>query len=89
MSVTIDAVRQKDKALTFLKSQKAVFANYLLDEEPAFWQEKFDMAGPPVVFVFDRDGKIAAKFDTSDSEKPFTHADVEKVVRGLLVKRPE
>lgn len=84
MSISVDEVKQKDKALAFLRSQRAGFSNYLLDEEPGRWQEKFDVNGPPAVFVFDRNGKIAAKFDSNNPDKPFTHEDVELVVRKLL-----
>jgi hypothetical protein len=84
MSVTVDELSRKEAALAFLKKQKATFANYLLNEEASVWAEKWSIAAPPAVFVFDRDGKRAAKFDTSDSEKSFTYDDVEKVVKQLL-----
>jgi hypothetical protein len=88
MSVTVDELARKDAALAFLQKQKATFSNYLLDEEPAVWSEKWSITAPPAVFVFDRDGKRAAKFDTSDSDKPLSYDDVEKLVKQLLsVKR--
>lgn len=68
----------------FLLQQKATFANYLLMEEVDVWQERMDLSAPPAVFIFDREGRRAAKFDTSDPDKPFTYEDVEKVVKRLL-----
>src|SRR5262245_31153844 len=72
----------KDKVLTFLTKQKAAFPNFILDEKPEIWQEKFDSATLPIVFVFDRDGKIADKFGGGED----VYVDVEKVVVDLLKK---
>jgi hypothetical protein len=46
-----------EEVLKFLKEQKATFTNLLLDEKEEFWQKKFNIAGPPTVYVFDREGK--------------------------------
>jgi hypothetical protein len=83
LSVTVDEVGRKDVALAFLRSQGAAFENYLLDEPAALWQERWNILGVPAVFVFDRDGKRAAKFG-GGSEKPFDYADVERLVGELL-----
>jgi len=84
MSVSLDEVKQRDKPLGFLKQRGATFVNYLLDEEIDLWQNKFDISGPPLVFVFDRDNQRAAKFDTSDPKKLWSYDDVEALVRKLL-----
>ena len=84
MSVAVDEAKQKPAALAFLQKQEATFANYLLDEEFDYWQNKFDINGPPAVFVFDRNNKRAGKFDYTDPNKQFTYADVEKLVQQLL-----
>jgi thiol-disulfide isomerase/thioredoxin len=84
LSLSVDPPAKRDSALKFLQEQQATIANYWLDEKEDFWQDKFDTGGPPVVFVFDRQGKRAAKFDTNDPDKPFKPADVEKVVEQLL-----
>jgi hypothetical protein len=84
MSVCVDEPKRRAAALDFLRDQRAPFANYLLREEIALWQEKFDVSGPPAVFVFNRDGKRAGKFDCNDPDKPYTNADVEQLVRSLL-----
>lgn len=84
ISVTIDELENKDAALKFLKSKGATFANYLLDEDASVWQNKWMLKGVPAVFVFNREGKRAAKFDNDDPDKQFTYLDVEKLVRDLL-----
>ncbi len=65
----------------FLKEQKATFPNYVLNEASEVWQQKFDIFGPPVVFVFDKDGKAAKKFDAEVNYK-----EIEKVVVELMKK---
>jgi thiol-disulfide isomerase/thioredoxin len=86
ISLSTDATPETQAAaLKYLKKQNATIANFWIDEKEAFWQDKFDTGGAPVVFVFDRQGRRAAKFDNSDTDKPaFTHEDVEKVVEQLL-----
>jgi len=84
MSVSVDPAGKRDDALKFLQKQPATFANYWLDEKDTFWQDKLDINGPPAFFVFDRQGKRAAKFTSDDPDKPFKFADVEKVVEQLL-----
>jgi hypothetical protein len=85
MSVSLDRPTN-EKAMKnvrqFLKEQKATFANYVLNEEAEFWQEKFGIGGPPCVFVFGRDGKLAKKFDTAGA-----YEDVQKLVPELLKKQ--
>jgi hypothetical protein len=87
VSVSLDSLADKDKPLGFLTKVKAEFPNYLLDEESEVWQAKWDMSGPPVVFVFDRQGRRAAKFGTS-SDKPYTYKDIEVRVKELLKQQP-
>jgi thiol-disulfide isomerase/thioredoxin len=43
--------------LKFLRSRKASFTNFVLDESPEYWTKKFDTVGPPFAYVFDREGK--------------------------------
>jgi hypothetical protein len=88
LSVSVDQPTMRDKALGFLKEQQADFPNYWLNEEAPVWQERFNINGPPAVFVFDRDGRRAGKFDTSDPDKPYTYADVEALVKELLKAKP-
>jgi hypothetical protein len=88
ISVSVDELKRQDAALAFLKETKATFANYLLDEETDLWQTKWDINAPPAVFVFDRANRRAAKFDTSDPDKPYSYDDVERVVKKLLPQQP-
>jgi thiol-disulfide isomerase/thioredoxin len=88
MSLTVDPAESRDDALKFLVKQKATFANYWLDEKAEVWQERWRIIGPPAVFVFDRQGKRAAKFYSEDDNKPFTYAEVEKLVQQLLALSP-
>ena len=73
-----------EKALAFLKKQKAVFSNYLIDETTEAWSKKLDVGGPPAVLVYDRSGK---KIKTFTSEDPFDYAYVEKMIVPLLKEK--
>ncbi len=84
MSVSVDEEAKHAKALAFLTAQKATFANYRLTDKAEVWQKNWKIGGPPTVFVFDRAGKRAARFDSEDEKKPFTYEEVEAVVRKLL-----
>jgi hypothetical protein len=91
MSVSLDRPTN-EKAMKnvrqFLKEQKATFPNFVINEEPEFWQEKLGIAGPPVVFVFGRDGKLAKKLEPVDEEKDSTIYDkVKKLLPELLKKQ--
>ncbi len=83
MSVTVDEPEVREAALKFLRKQNAGFPNYLLDEEPAVWQDHWNVKAIPAVFLF-RDGKQVARFDYDDPDNQFTYADVEKKVVSLL-----
>lgn len=84
ISVSLDEKDNRAAALEFLKKQGAAFPNYLLDAEAKVWQDKWDVNGPPVLFVFDRASRRAARFDTNDSDGPICFDDVERLVRKLL-----
>ena len=72
----------KDKARKFLVSQKATFTNLILDEKVEVWQKNLKIEGVPCIFVFDRDGKVAKKFDSGEK-----YDEVEKFVVDLLKKK--
>jgi thiol-disulfide isomerase/thioredoxin len=84
ISVSVDDAAKHDAALAFLQRQNATFANYRLTDKPDVWQKAWKIAGPPAVFVFDRAGRRAAKFDSEDDKKPLTYEEVEARVRELL-----
>jgi thiol-disulfide isomerase/thioredoxin len=88
VSVSVDDKAKKSAALKFLQAQGAAFPNFLLDEDPSVWQARWNLQGVPAVFVFDRQGRRAAKFHDDDPDHPFTYADVEKLVRQLVATRP-
>jgi thiol-disulfide isomerase/thioredoxin len=88
ISVSVDEAETAGPALEFLKKQKATFANYRLDEEAGFWAERWDVKAIPIVFVFDRDGKRAAKFTLDDPDRQFDYQkDVNPLVNKLLAKK--
>jgi hypothetical protein len=85
MSVSLD--NPKDEAarknvLKFLQEQKATFANMILDEKVEDWQEKLNFDGPPCVFVFNQEGKVAKQF-----KDEFTYEAVKKQVDELLTRK--
>jgi hypothetical protein len=85
VSVSLDDPSDKEakaNVVKFLQDKKATFTNLILDEQPEVWQEKLKIDGPPCVFVFNREGQQAKKFDSE-----FTYADVEKVVAELMKKK--
>jgi len=84
MSVSVDEEENKAKALAFLVKNNATFPNFWMDEKWDVWQEKWLIKAPPAVFVFDRQGRRAARFDNDDPRKSYTPTDVENLVRKLL-----
>jgi thiol-disulfide isomerase/thioredoxin len=89
MSVALDPPQDPNApapppgVLKFLMRQKATFANYWLNEDGKVWTERFGISGVPAVFVFDRQGRRAAKF-TQDNGNSFDYTDVRKLVEQLL-----
>jgi thiol-disulfide isomerase/thioredoxin len=83
ISVSVDPVAKKEQALKFLTAQGAAFSNFLLDEDPDLWTKRWGISSIPTVFVFDREGRRAAKFTDTVS-----YTDVERVARGLLASPP-
>ena len=86
MSVSTNEKDRQAEVVKCLTAQKASFPNFLLDEEPEVWQEKLKMTGPPVVFVYDREGALAKKFANDEGDSEFTYEDVERMVNKLLAK---
>jgi hypothetical protein len=85
ISVSLDD--PKDEAArrnvqTFLQEQKATFTNLILDEKVEDWQEKLNFDGPPCVFVYSQEGKLAKQFKDEVS-----YEDVKKLVNELLGKK--
>jgi hypothetical protein len=72
----------KDKVVKFLESKKPAFPNLMLDEKAEFWSKKLDIEGVPAIFVYDREGKLAKKYNEGED-----YAVVEKLVVELLKKK--
>lgn len=85
-SVSVDLAKSKADALAFLKNQNSTITNFWLDEENTVWAKRWDVDGPPVVFVFDRAGRRAGKFGTEDN--PATPEAIDKLVNQLLQAQP-
>ena len=73
----------------FLAAQGVTFQNVICSEESETLYDRLRLGGPPAVYVFDRTGKLAKRFD-NDGRKPgeeFSYpGDVEPFVRKLLTQ---
>ena len=88
VSVSMDESTKHEKALQFLTERKATFPNYRLEEDMKFAFDRWDIKGIPAVYVFQRDGKRAAKFSNDDPDKPFGYEkDIDPLVRSLLAAK--
>ncbi len=76
--------KQVNEAREFLKEKKAVFTNFLLDEELGDGFEKLNVNAIPAVFLFGLDGKEVKRFTMDDPNNQFTYDEVEKAVAALL-----
>jgi hypothetical protein len=82
VSVALDDPTDKKiqaRILTFLQKHEAGFTNLVLDEKDEFWQDKLKFYGPPLVFVFNREGKYK-RYSNPD------YAEIEKTVIEFLKK---
>jgi hypothetical protein len=86
ISVSVDPLENFDEALGFLKEKGADFPNYWLDEEQEFYIKRMNINGPPAVYVFDRDGRRAAKFDPF--VRKYEPKDIDALVEELLKAKP-
>jgi thiol-disulfide isomerase/thioredoxin len=77
--------QQRDKVLAFLRQQGATFENLLSNVPSDDLYRKFELASIPAVFVYDREGHLARRFD-STLGKPFTYRDVDALVAELVQK---
>jgi thiol-disulfide isomerase/thioredoxin len=84
MSLSVDDQEDLPAAFAFLKSRRASFANFLIEGPAHIWQNHFVLKGVPAVFVWDRAGNQAARFDGDDPDNQFTYDQVEKKVALLL-----
>ena len=66
VSVSVDPPDDADArnaAREFLTKQRATFRNVLLTDKAEVWQAKWKMEGPPILFLFDRAGRLVAQWD--------------------------
>ena len=76
VSVSVDPPDDADAraaARDFLVRQKAAFRNVILSDKAEVWQANWKIDGPPLLFVFDKRGRLAARWDGK-----FHSAEVEK-----------
>ncbi len=95
ISLSLDYVGIKSKppesyeppVLGFLKSQGATFDNVLASEDSDAMLTKLKLSAPPAVYVYNRDGTLAKRFDNeqvASEEYAFTYKDVSALVDELL-----
>lgn len=86
LSVSLDDPTDKEvdaRILKFLRAKDADFTNLRLDEPSDLWSDRLKIDLPPAVFVFDREGRIAGKFEL---EKANYEQYVDPLVEQLLKK---
>lgn len=77
---------------TFLKKQKATFANLLSTQDSDAFFAARELSSIPAVYVYGRDGQLAKRFDESllqeGKEEAFTYAaDITPFVKKLLQEK--
>ena len=72
MAIDKDLVGGVEKTtLPFLQKMKADFVNLILDEPQSVWMSKLDGGSVPTLFLFNRQNRIAQKFDdVEDPDQP-------------------
>jgi len=74
-------------ARKFLRQQKAIFANYLMDEIVTEGFVKLDLLGIPAVYVYAPDGERRYRLTADDPYDQFTDEDVERAIQELLAEQ--
>ena len=73
-------------AREFLGKQKAIFANYLMDEIVTEGFVKLGLLGIPAVYVYAPDGERRYRLTADDPYNQFTDEDVESAIQELLAE---
>jgi thiol-disulfide isomerase/thioredoxin len=75
----------REKAVKFLKDQKAAFTNLFIDpsEKPEDWFTRLRIESIPAMFVFNREGKLEKRY----VDDVIKHDEVEKLVTQLLSRK--
>jgi hypothetical protein len=82
VSVSLDDpkdAKERTKVEAFLRDKGAAFLNVQLDASQEDWSERLKIAGPPCVYVFNRDNQIVLKLNPEVDYKV-----IEKKVLQLL-----
>jgi thiol-disulfide isomerase/thioredoxin len=82
ISVSVDVPDDADAraaARDFLVGHKATFRNVILSDKAEVWQVKWKVVGPPLLFLFDKQGRLAGRW-----EGKFEPAVIDKKVADLL-----
>jgi thiol-disulfide isomerase/thioredoxin len=75
----------EESVLKFLREQHAEFDNVIANEPSEELYGKFGFPSVPAVFVYDRKGELAKRFENRDAKaKPFTYEGVGAEVEKLL-----
>ncbi len=88
LSLDYDGISSPDRiapmVVGFLTKQEATFDNVLASEEIFTMLRKLGASSPPVVFVYDRTGKLREKFTEVSSKGRPVYEQVEELVGQLL-----
>jgi thiol-disulfide isomerase/thioredoxin len=75
----------KPAVLEFLREQRAAFDNVIANEPSDELYKKFGFPSVPAVFVYDRQGELAKRFENKDAKAAaFTYGDIDAEVASLL-----
>jgi thiol-disulfide isomerase/thioredoxin len=81
----------KPKVEKFLAEQGATFDNVISNLDSESLYKKFDLAIVPAVFVYDKEGKLAKRFDNErvkDPKDAFNYENVGELVAKLVEATP-
>src|SRR5687768_12559317 len=92
ISVSADDPSDKEAveaARKILRDKKMTVTNYLLDEDSSVWQEKLKVIGVPVVYVFNREGRIEKKWTENPprGEEKKRAEELDRLVEQLLQQK--
>ncbi|MBW3543770.1 MAG: TlpA family protein disulfide reductase [Planctomycetes bacterium] len=75
----------RETVRTFVESKRADFPNVLSSVPDLELYDKLGIGGPPVVYVFDREGRQAKRFDNEQGGEEFTYEkDIVPFVEALI-----
>ena len=80
-----------ERVLDYLRRFQATFDNILAGDDADMMYEKLALAAPPAVYVYDRSGKLAKRFDNEQVRgdgEGFTYKDVGRLVAQLAAETP-